>query len=92
MPRPPRTRVVGIARRRIGEAARDVVQVRQRLPGEAGRLGLECDELRVEPGAPVRLGHLGREAVAQRDRVIAEAGRGAELLDVDGALRSAGPK
>ncbi len=52
-------------------------------PGEARRLGLERDELGVEPVAPVRLGDLVGEPGAQGHRVVAQAGRRAELLHVD---------
>ena len=74
------------------EAARDVVEVRQRVAGERRRLRLEGDELDVEPGAPVGFGHLGGEAGAECGRVVAEACRGAELLHVDLGLERGRPE
>ena len=85
--------LVRVARRRVREAARDVVEVRQGLAGEAAGLCLEGDQLRVEPGPPVgdrrpRSARRSRRAVASSRRRAGE--RSCSMSTV--ALRSAGPK
>jgi hypothetical protein len=63
--------VVRASSRREREAASDVVQVRERCPGQRGGLGLERHELGVDPIAPVGLGHFTGEPFAQGGSVVA---------------------
>ena len=79
-------------RRRVCEAARHVLQVRQRLARERRGLGLERDQLDVEPGPAVGFGDLGRQTVPQGGRVLAQAGRRAKLLHVDRRLEIRRPE
>ena len=69
-----------------------MVEVRQGLAGERRRLGLERNQLGVQPRPTVRIGHLGGEAIAECRGVIAKPGRGAELLHVDLGLEIGRPK
>ena len=59
-------------RRPVVEAAGHVVEIGQLVAGKGRRLGLERDQLDVEPATTVGLGHLGRQPGAESGGIVAE--------------------
>jgi hypothetical protein len=66
-----------------------VLEVGHRSSGQRPGLGLERNELHVEPRPPSRIRHLAGDTLAERGRVVGKPNRGPKLLHVDLCLEIA---
>src|SRR5436190_2348530 len=74
------------------EAAGDLVEIRKTVAGKDRRLGLERDQLDIQPVTTVRFRHLVGQSRAKSGGIVAKARAGARLLHVDLRLERRGPE